>query len=342
MVVIQNWAILGLSMLTSLADVAGLAVRGDMQVAWDGLKAGLAEVRSLVGNNKTELKRLAEMLGTIERHTSVEALGFEYGGYRITGSARKWNDRLFRWNLLQSWTRGTRLMALAAGKSFITKHVQEPDKNSKRFLDQLSLREGDIQFDANGEIRILGEAARNQASKEEKARDDRVRAALNQFVDEAILRPNAAERPIYFNDARFMLFTHLKQFMYSFHAIILRRVANEAIEGNYMPALRLMSYVPITMVAIALKEGIKGDDDEDKDWATAISQGFDRSGVGGLPQFFYEALSGGDYGKNFGSGFLDPTSESLLDAVDALTSAGTDDDVKALTRFMPLQSVWKD
>lgn len=339
MVVLQNWALLGMSAITSLADVAGLAVRGDIQVAWEGLKAGLNEVVALAKKDKTSLKALGEMLGTIERHTAVEALGFEYGGYRITEGARKWNDRLFRWNLLQSWTRGTRLMALASGKSFITKHVQNPGANSQRFLDQLNLRKGDVQFDAKGDIRILTEAERKAASEAELKRDDRVRAALNQFVDEAILRPNAAERPVYFNDPHYMLFSHLKQWVYSFQSVILRRVVSEAIEGNYMPMVRLMGYVPLTMAAIALKDAIKGDD-EDKDWATRVGEGVERSGVLGYGQVFYDMMNDSQYGQMTGSSLMDPTSESMLDLLDALISAGSDDDVKAFERFLPLQSVW--
>lgn len=339
MVVLQNWALLGMSAITSLADVAGLAVRGDIQVAWEGLKAGLNEVVALAKKDKTSLKTLGEMLGTIERHTAVEALGFEYGGYRIIEGARKWNDRLFRWNLLQSWTRGTRLMALASGKSFITKHVKDPGTHSQRFLDQLNLRKGDVQFDAKGDIRILTEAERKAASEAELKRDDRVRAALNQFVDEAILRPNAAERPVYFNDPHYMLFTHLKQWVYSFQSVILRRVVSEAIEGNYMPMVRLMGYVPLTMAAIALKDAIKGDD-EDKDWATRVGEGVERSGVLGYGQVFYDMMNDSQYGQMTGSSLMDPTSESMLDLLDALISAGSDDDVKAFERFLPLQSVW--
>lgn len=231
-------------------------------------------------------------------------------------------------------------MALASAKSFITKHVQDPGKNSKRFLDQLNLRPGDVRFDADGEIELLTNAQRLKAEKQDLERDDRVRAALNQWVDEAILRPNAAERPIWANDPHAMLFFHLKQFIYSFQHRILKRVGSEALEGNYMPLVGLMGYVPLTMTAIALKDAARGADDDD-DWVARIQEGVGRSGVLGYGQIFLDMAGDGNYGRSAGSSLLDPTSREMIDLVEALISETSSDDIRAVERALPLQSIWK-
>lgn len=343
MLVVQNLALLGLSTITSLADIAGLAVRGDMQTAWEGLRAGLREVVALAKQEKTELKKLGEALGTIEKHAAIDALGMEYGGYRLAKGPRRINEMLFRFNLLQSFTRGTRLMALASAQTFIAKHVQNPDKNSRRFLEQLNLHKGDVTFDQTGNIKLLSPRELDQANAAERARDARVRAALNQFVDESILRPSNAERPIWANDPKFLLAFHLKQWMYSFNAIILRRVVSESIEGNFAPMLRLGSYIPLTMAAIALKDLLRGDDgDEPKEWTEQVSQAIERSGILGFGQVFLDVWGDEGYGKATGSSLLDPTSSSLIDLVDAILSDSETDDARAVERFMPLQSVWRD
>lgn len=367
--VMENWMILALSTVTSLTDVVGLAVRGDFDTAWQGLKAGMKEVVALAQQDKTELRELAEALGTIEQHTAVEALGFAYGGYQITGMARKLNEALFKYNLMQGWTRGTRLMGLATAKAFVAKHGQRKDNaTSQRFLDQLGLREGDVQV-KDGELTILSYAERRELEKQseglladrrapekkgeallggkggkskaalaELARDDRVRAALNQFTDEAILRPNAAMRPIWANDPHAMLLFHMKSFTYAFHERILKRVLSEAAEGNYMPMVRFLGYTPAMMAAIALQDAIQGDDD-DKPFEEDLWNAAQRSGMPGAFQFLLDVNSDSNYGNVPGTSLLGPTAEHLIDWADAAFTDTSADSVAM--RTLPLQNLWR-
>ncbi|NIN64214.1 MAG: hypothetical protein GTO63_05845, partial [Anaerolineae bacterium] len=75
-------------------------------------------------------------------------------------------------------------------------------------------------FDDAGDVVILTRTEREQllrahaesggqGFKAELDRDARVRNALNRFVDEAILRPNAAQRPIWASDPHWALVFHL-------------------------------------------------------------------------------------------------------------------------------------
>lgn len=341
-IAIQNWAILGTSTLSSLADPMGMAVRGDFRVAWEGLKAGMKELIADAKNEKTDLRALAESLGAVENSYTLEALNYQYGSYAIKGMAKRVNDALFKWNLTVSLTRGTRLMALAAAKEFIRKHVKSPNKHSERYLRELGLLTTDVAFSPNGEIKILSLEERDAAEKNGEAEklisDDKVRAALNQWIDEAILRPDAAMRPIYANDPHYALFFHLKSFAYAFNERILKRVVNEAYEGNYMPLLGLASYAPIMFASMALRSAMRGiDDDKNLTWEEAVQ----RSGIFGYGQWFLDAEKDAQWGAIPGMSMLDPTSKWAMDTVQAITTPGTKDDIKAFERVLPLQSEWK-
>ena len=53
-----------------------------------------------------------------------------------------------------------------------------------------------------------------------------VLSALNTFIDEAIVRPDAAQRPGWASDRRFGLLFHLKSFMWGYHETLLRNIWN--------------------------------------------------------------------------------------------------------------------
>jgi len=460
--VLENWMLLGLATLTSLVDPVGIAVRGDMETAWSSLKQGLSEVKAKMKGNQTDLSHMAGMLGINELHNTVEALGYEYGGYYVTGAARRWNERLFSINMLTQWTRMTRTMALAGARRFIGKHAAMDSAKSERFMAELGLRKGDVVVDENGNATILDDAEvenlqmsakkswddknlekhfireynvrgelvnldkgevhhrfnnvdwdtapkkivesllkqkesrikwyeenvsknsslffkdekpfpieeiRGEAStlrsslrrgdkirgktrdsvaaQAEFERDERVRQALNRWVDEAILRPDAAQRPIWASDPHWMLVFHLKAFIYSFHERILRRVGHEIMEGNYMPAVTLMGYLPMMFIAEALRNTIQGDDmDEDigKDagfWETSHYMA-QRAGLYGIGQFYFDAKQGWQYGDTPFSTLGGPFPEHVLSIGEAALSASTADDARVAMRSMPFHNVWKD
>lgn len=339
--VAQNFAVLGLATLTSMTDVLGIAVRGELDNAWGAWKAGVAELKnSLSKSEKSELLKLAEGLGTVEQHSIQDALGYEYGGYYVTGTARKWNERLFKWNGLQGWTKLTRLMALKAGQSFLVKHGTGSHKHSERWLSELNVKKEDIKLNDDGSLRVLTHAERKEAyvnDREEYDRDERVRVALNRFVDEAILRPNAAQRPIWASDPHYMLMFHLKAFTYSFHDRILKRVAGEVAEGNYRPLLMLGSYMPMMVLIEMLRDTLQGDGDEKDDWDFGDWAGYsaERAGLLGIAQFGVDAVQDVQYGNPFGLSWAGPTAEHAYTLFD-------DGPGVFVERGLPGQSIWKD
>ena len=327
--VYENLRLLSMSLFSSLVDPNGILVRSG---SWQDTMVGFREMtKDLAGwskrlkgeGGKTDARLLAETLGIVEDSIAKEALGYEYGGAYMSGFAKNINEKWFEITGIAGFTRMTRVMATGAAQNFLKRHKQGLDRDSKRYLDELGTRAEDIQLDQQGNIKILTEEQRRNASKRELERDDRVRNAIRRFVDEAILRPDSAQRPIYGSDPHFMLVFHLKGFMYSFYERIMKRAWSEAVEhGRVAPIASLGMYIPGMIAADMVRDAVKdafGDQDDDRkdNWTVGdwVSHGVDRSGLYG-PYVTLLDDSAEDYtkwGKMPGLSMAGPSAEHLVD-----------------------------
>lgn len=354
--VVQNLAVLPLATLTSLVDPVGIMVRSqDLNATMAALRTGareiVAEVRLLAGGDekkiRSELRKLAEGMGTIEDHMTNEALEWEYGSTYLTPRLKAANEFFFKAIGLTQWTRVTRLMALAGGKEFIKRHVQRSNDNSERFLRQLGISKEDVKFDEDGDIKILSRYEREIAgvSAKEIARDDRVRNALNRFVDESILRPNAAQRPIWASDPNYALIFHLKSFMWSFHDRILRRAAQEAEFGNAAPLILLAAFIPAMIFSDMLRDFLRygtGGDPRKAKWGLEdhIWSATQRSGLNGIGQLLIDAKNDIQFGGLGYESLSGPTVDGISD-LGGLFASDSEEQWDAFTRNLPFSTVWK-
>ncbi len=283
MMVYQNFRILVTSLFSSLIDPLGIMVRGGTaKNAYDTFIRGVKEVglRWKGEKSKDEATKLAEMMGTVDAGTFLEALGQTYSSLYMYGKVKRWNDWLFKINGMEAWTRATRVGATQAAIEFIQKHMTTPTDNSKRWLDEL-FGENQRPVLVDGKLDTT---------------DKKVQMAVMKWVDGAILRPNAAQRPSWASDPHWALVWHMKQFTYTFHKVILERVWNEAYKhGNIEPMMLLMAtYIPMMIAADAakallitgdepywMKEGLSGQ----------ISHGAVRANLMGIPQLPLEAYN---------------------------------------------------
>lgn len=326
-IIYQNIRLLPLAIFSSVVDPMGIAVRGGTMVeAWTAFKRGVREIpqnfRKYDPNSRDASTLLAESLGTIENAALMHSLGALYS-QGMTGSVgRKINDTFFRFNLMEQYNRSMRVAATESAISFITRHAAGADpKNSARWLAELNLDKSDVSLDANGRMKVT------EADGLTKDQAIKVRDAINKWVDGAVLRPDQADKPIWFNDPHFALISHLKQFTYAFQHTIIDRVVREAKEGNYKPAALLSSYIPIMIAADYMKGFIQGGGEQPawkRDWGPAdyLWSGAQRAGIFGVGQFGIDAAESVGRGDSPLGSLAGPTVEQLGDAASVVGGRG--------------------
>lgn len=320
MIVYQNIRLLPLAIFSSVVDPMGVLVRGgEVKDAWTTFKRGIREIpKGLRGDtSQDQMTQLADMLGVIDNAALVQDLGAQYSQGMVGDTARKINDGFFRFNLMEQFNRSMRVGATEAALKFMQKHsTGNASAHSARWMRELGLMRGDVQV-------VNGRVALTQADGLTAAQEARIRTAVNRWVDGAVLRPDAADKPIWMNDPAWALVAHLKQFVYAFHHTILKRVGHEMRNGNYAPAMALASYVPI-MIASDMAKGMLqngGDEPEwKKNWGLEdyVAHGVQRAGLLGIGQLGVDAYTDMQRGGTGVGALAGPTLEQMGDALQVM------------------------
>lgn len=270
----NNLRMLPLSLLSSLVDPQGIAIRsgGDLGVAFTALRKGLAA--TFDSKAQAELHAMADAAGYHAELSAAQALHEGFGAGSRTPLARKVNSFLFKWNGLEWYTRQSRFMGLIAGHLVLAKWQEAardpnttPEKQAqiRRYFDELGLNVDDVRVGilSDGPLAgqkqalLLNDEQRKNATPEQLAADDRVKGALVQFTDEALLRPNILQTPGYFKDPFVSLFVQYKHFSYALFEQIVRRMQIELANGNYAVLNAALSYLPFILLAELLREFIQ-------------------------------------------------------------------------------------
>jgi hypothetical protein len=304
----QNLRLLPLALASSLIDPLGPMVRsGNLDNATKNLRDGFRALRNKNGTDA--LRAMADDMGIVERHATAEALMAMYGGAASdpTSLSAKLNDMMFRVNGLDYVTRMSRLTALAAAHRFLLTHANSSTEQSKRYLQELGLKPSDIKADANGHV----------------VRNDKVDAALQRFVNESVVRPNAGQRPAWQNDPHFQLAAQYKGYLYSFFDTIVRRAGHELKNGNPAVLAPLALYLPITAAGEIARDLVQGDGD-DRDWKDYAGISVMRSGLlGPHVNLIDNARTDMKIGNTALNSVLGPTGQQLGDAFDKLQGEGS-------------------
>jgi hypothetical protein len=304
LIVYQNVRLLPLAIFSSVVDPMGVLVRGGTAGdAWQTFTRGMKEIRKTFQKTPTfdADTELAQTLGVIDDAMLSHTLGEMYSQGMVGDTARKINDTFFRYNLMEGFNRSMRVGATRAAIRFIERHADgTASAHSARWMRELNLDPGSIPM--QGGVLDL--------------RDERVRVAVNMWVDGAVLRPDAADKPIWMNDPHWALVSHLKQFVFAFNETILKRVVHEYNQGNYRPAMALASYVPVMLAADFTKGLLQGGGEQPewkRNWGPQeyLWSATQRAGLLGVGQFAVDAAS--DAGQLTG-----PTIEQLTDGVQAI------------------------
>jgi hypothetical protein len=279
----QNVNKLVFTLFSSFVDPMGIVVRGgELGDAFKAFARGLRMVKEgwMKQHTQDGLEELLQKMGVVEAGTYMDILGETYSS-QFAGSAKlhKFNNKFFKLIGMEAWNRAMRIQAGGVAMDFIGRHLTKPTEHSKRYMEELGLDPAgkDTYMKADGSLDTDSRA---------------VQQAVMKWVDGAILNPNAAHRSIQASNPHMLLVYHLKQFTYSFHNVILRRVGIEMENGNYTPLLALASYVPFMIAIDAVKSMLMPGDEPAwmKSFGGALSHGFARAPVGGIPQLISDGL----------------------------------------------------
>ena len=151
-----------------------------------------------------------------------------------------------------------------------------------------------------------------------------INTALNQFIDESVIRPDAALRPVWGSDPHFAVFFHLKQFMWAYHEVILRRIWAETKDAKGLekavPIMLLgMATLPLAAAGYELRRWI-GYMGEVPEWSE--KQGGDyfwevvqRSGAPGILQLYVDADEASEHGQFAPIALLGPMATQINDFI---------------------------
>jgi hypothetical protein len=340
-----NFAVLPLALFSSLVDPLGVLVRtGSLPAAAKTFGAGVTQILADIRGNKSQHQKFAEFMGIVEQEQMLAVTGDAYNSMFQNETLRKLNARFFKIIGLDSWTKGTRIGAMVAGMLYMRDIAAD---GNTRAMEELGLQEGDIQMSKTQPDYVETSAA---VLGRDKAR--RVQAAIFRMVDESILRPSAAQRPIFMSDIRFMLLGHLKQFTFSFHNTIVKQVAlninNKLDNQDYIGAMQqlapLLAYVPMMIAADMLRAAVGGrldDDDDEFNLASTVFEGVQRSAILGVNTF---ALDAGEEVFGFNSLPISTFLGPVISKGTKLVESGVDPDQsfnKAAVKMLPGYAFWK-
>jgi len=272
MMVYQNVRLLPMSLFSSFVDPLALVARGaPLQAAYETFVRGIREVFNTWGDAfrdmpkermKDEWTALAEHIGATEVSMFAHHVSEQYSSVYMSPGAKKVNEAMFRFNGMEAWNKSTRVMATKWAVRFLEKHAALPDKiHSARWLKELGLTPDTIPLNADGNLitdKHELSAAKGIPLPQAAAQMDVIHAALNRWVEGAVLTPNAAQRPAWASDPNYSVIFHLKQFAYSFHQTILKRAVNEFEHGNLAPVGALALFIPTMIVSDVMKGLIQG------------------------------------------------------------------------------------
>lgn len=326
----ENLILLPLTIFSQVVDAFAIGARSNSWAdAGKALSQGFKDVaRSFTKNADvfTADERLAADLGIIDESATMEAMGMLHHGQYMNDFMRKLNNKFFRLNRMEQWNRSMRVTAMVTAQRFILANTDNP-----RYMQELGLKKSDVKELPDGSLAIT-EA---DGLTPEQAR--RMRTAMFKFVDTAVLRPNAAHRPVWGNDPRFMLLFHLKQFSFTFQNTVLKRMKNELRYGNAKPAMVLLGTIPAIMLSDLAKKAATGGIPTDYSFASALGNGILRSGLLGTKSFGTDAFQDMERGNLPGTSFLGPSFEhAKLVAQGVLGEASPG---QVLERSVPLGNV---
>lgn len=319
----QNMRVLLFTVFASLPDMVGPAIRsGSLKQSFKAMKENMAAI----AKNDSDLAEMARAYGIISDAASEHIMTEYVDNHYMHPTLRKWNDNYFKWTGLNWYTNFTRKAALAVGIDYIQNMAQQARSSDEktRFRAQAALKELGINARQVELWVAAGKPTYESLVDDSRQYPTKVAEALVQFVDESIMRPNPAQRPILASHPALMLVYHLKGYLYAVSDVVVGRLWHNIQEAQGVPntlaamapAIAMMA---LTAVGLELRELIQyaGSNrtprtDRMDGWEY-ITELVERSGLTGYAQLAIDFEGMDDRGMSEVAGMGGPAASQLGD-----------------------------
>ena len=318
--------------VASLPDLAGPTLRSKEMFLMS--KTFRTEMGKYFTDRK-EMEQFARDVGVVG-FDSIAHMYINAGelGY-MTERTKFYTQKFFKYTGLEWYTNFTRIFAAGMGKQFLIKNANEDSAKSREYLAELGVTAADIKAVQAADFSLDSEAGA------------KVKQAIGRFVEESIVRPNAAERPVWASNPYTALIFQLKSFFYAYGKNIVGGVIRNTessfrrdgkISTAAMPAVyAATSLLPLAMIGMELRELIKflfspvtGAIDfnertdalafdtnkfrtNDMDYGEYLLESADRSGIFGAFTMLFPMMEAGRFGDEFYTPILGPTAQRVED-----------------------------
>ena len=288
-------------------------------------------------NNREEMQQFGRDVGVISFDSlSTSLMNSQEMGY-MTPAFQRGSDLFFRSIGLEAFTNFTRVFALGMGEQFLVRTAQRASDASltqverdraARHLAELQVSKEDVAHWSDNQR----QGTKFRTFEDEQG--ERVRQALFTFVEESIVRPNAAERPVWASNPYTALIWQLKSFFYAYGKNIVggawregvnRYSEDGTITSASMPlAIGALTLLPLTVIGLEIREWLKflargGDASafrtDSMPWGEYTMEIIDRSGALGAPGLVLPMLEADEFGGEWWVPPLGPTAERFEDLI---------------------------
>jgi hypothetical protein len=257
---LQIFTTLSLATISSIPELAAAVINTR---EFSGVFEGFKTIAATILDPK-ERWEFARDIGVISNDSLANAFMSESDMQYLTPTARAAANKFFEYTGLNLFTKFTRVFAAQMAQNFIVKHATTPNSRSGRYLNELGL-EADV-------VKQWVSEGKGFSTPSGLA----VKQGLQKFVESTMLRPNAAERPMWASDPRYALLWQLKSFPYSYGQVVIGGVVREMkarqqegraagktggqiIAQDLAPHMALfgLAVLPFAMLSLELKEKTK-------------------------------------------------------------------------------------
>lgn len=258
--------------ISSFPEFTTLFLRtGNFGDTWRTIRASAADAWRKGGDTSKLLRAYGFAVD------ELDALAFKefYDARDYDSKINRLNESWFRAIGLTRWTNFMRGLSMNVSIDYMKEHASriagglDTDGDSQRRLDELGVSVDDLRAWAAADEPVYGQAGvtledqhagRSDHSQEQLEAIQRVTGAVTRMINEIVVNPTAAMKPLWRSSERWALVTQLGSFTYGFLNQVLGRVWYELNRtgaptmARAAPLIALAMMIPLVALGLELKE----------------------------------------------------------------------------------------